>query len=59
MPATYSINVGTQLEAYRKSDIISVLKDIPDNTHKLISPRDIRDAFLSTNRRALCFAFIS
>lgn len=48
MPATYSINVGTQLEAYRKSDIISVLKDIPDNTHKLISPRDIRDAFLST-----------
>ena len=48
MPATYSINVGTQLEAYRKTDIISVLKDIPDNTHKLISPRDIRDAFLST-----------
>ena len=47
MPATYSINVGTQLEAYRKPDIISVLKDIPDNTHKLISPRDIRDAFLS------------
>jgi hypothetical protein len=48
MPATYSINVGTQLEAYRKPDIISVLKDIPDNTHKQISPRDIRDAFLST-----------
>lgn len=48
MPATYSINVGTQLEAYRKPDIITVLKDIPDNTHKLISPRDIRDAFLST-----------
>ncbi len=48
MPATYSINVGTQLEAYRKPDIISVLKDIPDNTHKLISPKDIRDAFLST-----------
>lgn len=48
MPATYSINVGSQLEAYRKADILSVLKDIPDNTHKLISPRDIRDAFLST-----------
>jgi len=48
MPVTYSINVGTQLEAYRKPDIISVLKDIPDNTHKQISPRDIRDAFLST-----------
>lgn len=48
MPVTYSINVGTQLEAYRKPDIISVLKDLPDNTHKLISPKDIRDAFLST-----------
>ena len=48
MPATYSINVGSQLEAYRKADILSVLKDIPDNTHKLISPKDIRDAFLST-----------
>lgn len=48
MPATYSINVGSQIEAYRKVDILSVLKDIPDNTHKLISPKDIRDAFLST-----------
>jgi len=48
MPATYSINVGSQLEAYRKTDILSVLKDIPDNTNKQISPRDIRDAFLST-----------
>lgn len=48
MPVTYSINVGTQLEAYRKPDIISVLKDLPDNTNKLISPKDIRDAFLST-----------
>jgi hypothetical protein len=48
MPVTYSINVGTQLEAYRKPDIISVLKDIPDNTHKMISPKDIRDAFFST-----------
>jgi hypothetical protein len=48
MPVTYSINIGTSLEAYRKPDLISVLKDIPDNTHKLISPRDIRDAFLST-----------
>lgn len=48
MPATYSINVGSQLEAYRKVDILSVLKDIPDNTSKQISPKDIRDAFLST-----------
>lgn len=47
MPATYSINVGTAIEAYRKPDIISVLKDLPDNTHKLISPRNVRDAFFS------------
>jgi len=48
MPATYSINVGTAIESYRKADIISVLKDLPDNTHKLISPKDVRDAFIST-----------
>jgi len=48
MPATYSINVGTAIEAYRKADIITVLKDLPDNTHKLISPKDVRDAFIST-----------
>jgi hypothetical protein len=48
MPATYSINVGSQLEAYRKADILSVLKGIPDNTNKLISPKNVRDAFLST-----------
>jgi hypothetical protein len=47
MPATYSINVGTAIEAYRKPDIISVLKDLPNNTHKLISPRNVRDAFFS------------
>lgn len=48
MPATYSINVGTAIEAFRKPDIISVLKDLPDNTHKLISPKNVRDAFIST-----------
>ena len=48
MPATFSINIGTQFESYRKPDILSVLKDIPDNTNKQITPRDIRDAFLST-----------
>lgn len=48
MPATYSINVGTSIEATRKADIISVLKDLPDNTHKLISPKNVRDAFIST-----------
>jgi hypothetical protein len=48
MPATYSVNIGTEYEASRLPDILSVLKNIPDNTHKLISPRDVRDAFLST-----------
>jgi hypothetical protein len=48
MPATYSINIGTEYEASRLPDILSVLKNIPDNTHKLISPKDVRDAFLST-----------
>ena len=47
MPATYSINVGTPTEALRKQDINSVLLDLPDNTQKLISPKDVRDAFLS------------
>ena len=47
MPATYSINVGTPTEAFRKQNINSVLLDLPDNTQKLISPKDVRDAFLS------------
>ena len=48
MPVTYSINVGTITESFRKPDIFSVVQDLPDNTQKLISPRDVRDAFLST-----------
>lgn len=48
MPASYSINVGTLIEASRKPDIFTVLQNLPDNTQKLISPRDVRDAFLST-----------
>lgn len=48
MPSTYSVNLGTQFETYRKPDIVSVLRDLPDNTSKLISPRDVRDAFLTT-----------
>ena len=48
MPATYSISVGLPTEALRKSDINSVLLDIPDNTQKLISPKDVRDAFLTS-----------
>ena len=48
MPATYSINVGQPTEAFRKQDINSVMLDLPDNTQKLISPKDVRDAFLTT-----------
>ena len=48
MPATYSINIGQPTEALRKANIVSVLKDIPNNTKKLISPKDVRDAFLSS-----------
>ena len=48
MSSTYSINVGQIIESTRKPSIFSVLQDIPDNTQKLITPRDVRDAFLST-----------
>ena len=48
MPATYSLNVGTITESFRKQDIFTVLQDLPDNTQKLISPKDVRDAFLTT-----------
>lgn len=48
MSATFSINIGTTTESTRKTDIFSVLNDIQDNTQKLISPRDVRDAILST-----------
>lgn len=48
MPVTYSILNGQITESTRKTDIYSVLQDLPDNSQKFISPRDIRDAFLST-----------
>lgn len=48
MPATYSVNLGTQFETERKIDIVSVLKELPDNTSKSISPKDVRNAFLTT-----------
>lgn len=48
MPATYSILNGELIESTRKADIYSVLQDLPNNSQKLISPRDVRDAFLST-----------
>jgi hypothetical protein len=48
MPATYSIQVGTIIESSRKPDVFNVLQSIPNNTQKLIKPKDVRDAFLST-----------
>jgi hypothetical protein len=48
MSSTYSINVGQVTESTRKPDIFNVLEDLPNNTQKLISPRDVRDAFLTT-----------
>jgi len=47
MPATYSINIGQITESTRRDSIFSVLKELPNNTQKLITPRDVRDAFLS------------
>jgi hypothetical protein len=46
--ATFSINEGQLVEAQKKKDIFAVLSDLPDNTKKLISPRDVRDAFFTT-----------
>jgi hypothetical protein len=48
MSVTYSINTDSSIESTRKVDINSVLQSIPNNTQKLIRPRDVRDGFLST-----------
>lgn len=47
MPLTFSISVGTQIESTRKYNVYDVILDLPNNTQKLISPKDVRDAFLS------------
>lgn len=43
----FSINDGSNIEAHKLTDINSVLQNLPDNTHKLIKPKDIRNAFLT------------
>jgi len=48
MPATYSINNNTAYEAARLATIGDVLNQLPDNTNKLISPKDARDAIYSS-----------
>jgi hypothetical protein len=47
MSVTYSINNDSPFESTRKVDINSVLQSIPNNTQKLIKPRDVRDGFLT------------
>ena len=47
MSSTFSININTLIESTKKADIFSVLSDIQDNTQKLISPKDVRDAFFT------------
>lgn len=46
--ATYSEAIGTTTEAVSKTAILDVLSLLPDNTSKEITPRDVRDAILST-----------
>lgn len=48
MANTFTILDGELTESTRKSDIYSILQGIPNNAQKLISPRDVRDAFLTT-----------
>jgi hypothetical protein len=48
MSYTYSISTGTTQEALSKTSIEGVLSQLPDNTAKLITPRDVRDAIFST-----------
>jgi hypothetical protein len=47
MSATFSINNGSVTETTRKISVLSTLEDLQDNTSKLISPRDVRDAIFT------------
>jgi hypothetical protein len=47
MSATYSINPGTSQEANTFNQINDILNALPDNTQKLITPRDLRDVAFS------------
>jgi len=53
MSLTYSINLNTITESSRLESIYPVLNNLPNNTAKLISPRDVRDAFLSSWSNAI------
>jgi hypothetical protein len=45
---SYTFSLGTSAEANSVTDVTSVLNLLLDNTSKQISPRDIRDAIVST-----------
>jgi hypothetical protein len=47
-PQTYTFSAATTNEAHSVTDITSVLSLLPDNTSKEITPRDVRDAIVST-----------
>lgn len=47
MSATFSINIGSIIETTKKEDLFAALQDLPDNTQKMISPRDVRDAIFT------------
>ena len=53
MAPTYSINPGTGQEAESFTDISQILNLLPDNTQKLIAPRDVRDAVFSNWENAV------
>lgn len=53
MSITYSLFKNQLIESECKPDIYSVLEQIPNNTNKLISPKDVRDAFLSSWANAI------
>jgi hypothetical protein len=42
--ATYSANTPPPFQADKLADLNSVLQALPDNTSKMISPKDVRDA---------------
>jgi len=48
MSLTYSINPGTIYEAAKLADLSSMLNELPDNTQKLITPKDVRDSVFTT-----------
>jgi hypothetical protein len=47
MSSTFSIYPGQTIETSKKTDIFSALQSLPNNTQKLIRPKDVRDVFFT------------